>query len=771
MRILFTCPTFAPHKGGAESFVEDLAHALTAQHHDVTIATARLSTALPEYQRVNGVGVFRLVYPPQRLGPSQLLPILIGGLRLFFGLWGIVRRHRPDVVCLGLVGIEAFPILMLHRLFSFPLVVYLHGGEVRSYVRISPFMRWTLRACLRSCVAAIAVSRSLGEEAIALEPRVRNRISVVPNGVDMERFRSVCPHSRVRPYALYAGRLVEGKGLDLLLEAFGLVAARTPDVDLLIGGTGPEEARLRRSVAARGLAERVIFLGEQERAHVAALLQGSELLVLPSVSEGCPVIALEAMAAGTPVVGSRVTGVADVVRDGETGVLFDPDDATDLAEAICRLHGDPDRRRELGGRARSASEAYDIRRLVDRHLRIYAGLERRLTIGVVSLFYYWDPSCAGLSTFYFHLVRELAGLGQDVHVVTTADDVVEPGDAQGNPQTVRVPMRRAQLVDTSTGAGLFVRLRRVVSRLAFAFRAYLAVRKLDRTVGLDVVMAPELFGQGFFVALWMRRKLITHVHTPTQISDRYNERPLPLVSQALSLPERLQTARSQAVCIASTGLADALIHEWRIPEGKLHMIPNAVRIDWIRTLAALHPRAVQGDYLLYFGRLEKRKGVHVLGEALSEVLERHGDISMVFIGQDCGLREQIAGRLGDSQRVFFFDAMQQGPLFGALRHAKLVVLPSLFENMSYAGIEAMALERAIIGTYGTAFEEQICDGVDGFLVPPGDARALAERILECLERSDLDEIGRRAFLRVCKQDAPIVAGLHLELSRGIALRR
>jgi glycosyltransferase involved in cell wall biosynthesis len=243
------------------------------------------------------------------------------------------------------------------------------------------------------------------------------------------------------------------------------------------------------------------------------------------------------------------------------------------------------------------------------------------------------------------------------------------------------------------------------------------------------------------------------------------------VSQVLSLPERLQTARSQAVCVASTGLSEALVREWRIPQRKLRMIPNAVRIDWIRALAASHPRAGQGDYLLYFGRLEKRKGVHVLGEALSTVLARRRDISMVFIGQDCGLREQIAQRHGGSQRVFFFDAMQQGPLFGAIRHAKLVVLPSLFENMSYAGIEAMALERAIIGTYGTAFEEQICDGVDGFLVPPGDARSLAEKILECLERTDLDEIGRRAFQRVCGQDAPVVAGQHLELSREIALRR
>jgi glycosyltransferase involved in cell wall biosynthesis len=767
MRILFTCPTFAPFKGGAESFVDDLGRALVAEQHDVAVATARFSESLPRREERDGLQVYRLDYPPQHLGPRQIVPIVVRGLGLFLGLLGIIRRRRPDVVCLGLVGIEAFVVLLLWRLFSFRLVVYLHGGELRSYVKVSRFMRWTLGACLRACDAAIAVSPALADEAIALEPRVRRKISVVPNGVDASIFERRSLRPCARPYALYAGRLVAGKGLDTLVEAFEHVAACTPDLDLVIAGAGDEETRLRATAGSRAIRDRVRFLGEQERAEVAALLQGCECLVLPSDAEGCPMIALEAMVAGAVVVGSRAPGVMELVAHEQTGLLVAPGDAHELAEAICRLHCQPELRRELAAHARAAGSAYDVRALAARHLRIYAGAERRLTICAISLFYYWDPSCAGLSTYYFNLARSLAAMHHEVYVITAADNVGGPSVGH----VVPVRTRRVDLTEADEGASLVSGVRRVVGRVRFAWQAYRTVRRIDRAVGVDVVMAPELFGQGLFAALWMRRKLITHVHTPTHISDRYNERPHPLVTRLLALPERLQTTRSRAVFVASRGLAAVLQAEWGIPAPRLHLVPNAVELSWVRQLAAGQPRAVEGEYLLYFGRLEKRKGVDVIGETLSTVFARRSDISMVFIGQDCGLRDRIAREHAGNPRIHFFDAMEKGPLFGAIRHAKLVVLPSRFENMSYAGLEAMALARPVIGTYGTAFADLIDDGADGFLVPAGDTHALAEKILVCLDRPDLDEIGRRAYERVRMQDAPAVAEQHIQICREVASGR
>src|SRR5581483_7169360 len=131
---------------------------------------------------------------------------------------------------------------------------------------------------------------------------------------------------------------------------------------------------------------------------------------------------------------------------------------------------------------------------------------------------------------------------------------------------------------------------------------------------------------------------------------------------------------------------------------------------------------------------------------------------------DFALRGEIEHLLaGHRERLVLLDAMQQAPLFGAVQHARLVVLPSLFENISNAVLEAMALGRPVLATSGTGFEEVIEDGVTGFLVPPGDVAALSITLRSCLDRADLDEIGRRAYERVCRFDLDPVARLHVQL--------
>jgi glycosyltransferase involved in cell wall biosynthesis len=286
---------------------------------------------------------------------------------------------------------------------------------------------------------------------------------------------------------------------------------------------------------------------------------------------------------------------------------------------------------------------------------------------------------------------------------------------------------------------------------------------------LDVVIAPELFAQGLFAALFMPKKLITRIHTPTSIGDRYNDRPLRLVTRVLTLPEWFQAWRSRMVSVASTHLATIVENEWRIPRARMRVIPNSVQIDWVRSLAETRGHVMPKEYLLYFGRLEPKKGVRVLSDALDQVLARRSDVAMVFIGSDGGLRETLRRAHRErADRVHLFEAMDKAPLFAAIRGARLVVLPSLFENMSNAGLEAMALARPVLGTFGTAFEEIIEDGVNGFLTPPGDAAALAAKILSCLERPDLEEIGRRGFETVRRFDAHAVAPLYAELCREVA---
>lgn len=141
---------------------------------------------------------------------------------------------------------------------------------------------------------------------------------------------------------------------------------------LVIAGDGPERVRLRAVCLALGLKDRVTFAGEADRPRVRELLAGCELLVLASWSEGLPIVALEAMASGKPVVGTSVGGIPEVVIDGETGLLVPPGQSAALADAMVRLLQDSEGHRAMGRNARELVKArYDFPQTVDRYLEAF----------------------------------------------------------------------------------------------------------------------------------------------------------------------------------------------------------------------------------------------------------------------------------------------------------------------------------------------------------------------------------------------------------------
>jgi glycosyltransferase involved in cell wall biosynthesis len=156
-------------------------------------------------------------------------------------------------------------------------------------------------------------------------------------------------------YLLYVGRLRIRKGVEVLLEAVAELRRRHPEVRLLIAGTGEHLAALRRTTCALGLDDRVFFLGRSSAGQVRTLLGAARCLVVPSTYEGMPLVILEAMAAGRAVVASAVSGIPEVVVDGETGWLVPPEDPPRLAAALAAALSDDAEvaRRGAAGRARA----------------------------------------------------------------------------------------------------------------------------------------------------------------------------------------------------------------------------------------------------------------------------------------------------------------------------------------------------------------------------------------------------------------------------------
>ncbi|HEV2844770.1 MAG TPA: glycosyltransferase family 4 protein [Thermoanaerobaculia bacterium] len=155
-------------------------------------------------------------------------------------------------------------------------------------------------------------------------------------------------------YLLFVGRLRIRKGVEVLLEALRELRKRVPGAVLRIAGNGEHRDRLERRTAELELGSAVTFLGTCEAARVRMLLRGATALVVPSTYEGMPLVVLEAMEAGVPVVASRVSGIPEVVVDGETGWLVPPEDPEVLARALEEVLTEPEeaRRRGAAGRAR-----------------------------------------------------------------------------------------------------------------------------------------------------------------------------------------------------------------------------------------------------------------------------------------------------------------------------------------------------------------------------------------------------------------------------------
>jgi starch synthase (maltosyl-transferring) len=174
---------------------------------------------------------------------------------------------------------------------------------------------------------------------------------------------------------LYVGRLDRQKGLPFLLEAWAPVAARYRGVHLLLVGEGPERGALETQIARLGLAASVHLSGWREE--IPELLRAADCFVLPSLWEGMPNVVLEAMAAGLPVIATRVEGTAEVIQAGETGWLVAPGAPGALTAAMEQFLDDPIAARSMGERGQRRVRAeYTWEQMVRRYEWLYEGILR-----------------------------------------------------------------------------------------------------------------------------------------------------------------------------------------------------------------------------------------------------------------------------------------------------------------------------------------------------------------------------------------------------------
>nr|WP_308918173.1 glycosyltransferase [Jannaschia sp. LMIT008] len=242
------------------------------------------------------------------------------------------------------------------------------------------------RAAFVACISHFARSQAM----LFSDQGHWNRLRIVHCGVDPDRLPARGPAAARAGaeagacHVVFVGRLAGVKGAPLLLDALARLASDHPGLRATLVGDGPERPALEARAAALGLGDRVAFTGYLSQSGVADTLGVADMLVLPSFAEGVPVVLMEAMATGLPVVTTRIAGVPELVEDGVSGLLVAPGDGAGLARAMDALARDPGRAAAMGraGRAKVVAEfalpreAAWLRRLLD------GSLEGRLPDGL-----------------------------------------------------------------------------------------------------------------------------------------------------------------------------------------------------------------------------------------------------------------------------------------------------------------------------------------------------------------------------------------------------
>lgn len=361
MRVLMMSHMYPnPVNPTAGIFVHEQVKALRALGHDVRVVSTKLwapplvpkyaaHRSVPRFDRIEGIPVLypkRLALQGGRFGRYDHRAFLAGLAR---PVHAIHRRWPFDIVHAHMVSPDGWAAARVAHDLGVPAVATAHRADVLDLPSRSDAIRDVVADAVREIDQIVAVSRKMADaaEALATPPRP---VLVVPNGADTAIF---FPRAKQEARALlglpqdetiisYVGKLVPRKGVDTLMEAMGLLAARDrPTPLLVVAGIGEMRSSMEERAAQLGITDRVMFLGKVAHDRVPLVIGAGDVFVLPSLSEGLPTVVCEAMACGRPVVATAVDGTPEIVRDGETGFLVPHTDPPALAEALAKVIDDP----------------------------------------------------------------------------------------------------------------------------------------------------------------------------------------------------------------------------------------------------------------------------------------------------------------------------------------------------------------------------------------------------------------------------------------------
>ncbi len=355
-RILIFSLTYEPFIGGAELAVKHITDRFDPHEWEFDLVTLRFDRRLPKRKRIGNVNVIRVGFSFRgaTIRDTFKFPLSLNkywfpfasAVRAFF----LHRKHRYDAVWSIMANYAGFGALFFKRMHTHvPLVLTLQEGDpIEHIIRRVGWLRPIFQKIFTRADRVQAISKFLAEFAEGMGVP-SERINVVPNGVDREKFRAPGKLPRRTLHLkdfkiakddtvlITTSRLVEKNAVDIIIASLRFLP---PSVKLLIAGTGPLEEQLKLKTTNYQLETRVRFLGHIDHDELPKYLEGADIYVRPSRSEGLGSSFLEAMAAGVPIIATPVGGIPDFLTDGETGLFCDVDNPESLAEKVALLAND-----------------------------------------------------------------------------------------------------------------------------------------------------------------------------------------------------------------------------------------------------------------------------------------------------------------------------------------------------------------------------------------------------------------------------------------------
>jgi len=381
MKIVMAILRFKPAIGGGEEHVYQISKRLIKRGHEVVVYTSDLATHYPKPTYLNGVVVGEGNYDGILVKRFHAL-CFVKEYPILKGFFKSLLSESPDIIHAH--GFGYFPCdvaSLICHIRDIPFILTTHGffpsSTPANRLLTTLYLRFAKSCLLREARRIICVSSS--DRSYYSRLTDPNKIVVIPNGIDIDYWYALPRKGLFRdkwsirgPIIGSIGRIVWAKGFQYLIKATPMILKEIPNAKIVIVGQDFGYLTELKELAYRlRVHESVIFTGPLRAEEVKEFYVDSDVIAIPSIFEGLPSVALEAMACGKPIVASDVGGLCEILEDGLNGFLVKPGNSDELARAIITLLKNDELREKIGSLNRAEVVKYSWDRIVDQIEKVY----------------------------------------------------------------------------------------------------------------------------------------------------------------------------------------------------------------------------------------------------------------------------------------------------------------------------------------------------------------------------------------------------------------